>query len=194
MRATFGLLLVTTSRKPGSWWLKPLWSWRQTVEVTSRLSEETGRPPRNLPALLQPFGVLVEHGVDDVHEGLVGGEEAVAPGEQIAFQPALQGVLAEHLHDPAIRGEFAAVGILGLGFGQPGLLADLVDRGETVGGRFVRAEDAEVVRMLPSSRRAGTRPDVRVLAGHGGAWLGDLDRVVAEIGQAQSRCAAGRRW
>ena len=42
MRVTVGLLLTTTSRKPGSWWVKPLWSWRQTVEVISRLSEETG--------------------------------------------------------------------------------------------------------------------------------------------------------
>ena len=42
MRATSGLLLVTTSRKPGSWWVKPLWSCRQTSEVISRLREEMG--------------------------------------------------------------------------------------------------------------------------------------------------------
>ena len=43
MRQTSGLLLSTTSRKPGSWCVKPLWSCRQTVEVMSRLSEEIGR-------------------------------------------------------------------------------------------------------------------------------------------------------
>ena len=26
--------IMTTSRKPGSWWLKPLWSWRQTWLVS----------------------------------------------------------------------------------------------------------------------------------------------------------------
>ena len=38
---------------------------------------------------LEPFGVLVDHRVDDVDEGLVAGEEAVAAGEQVAFEPAL---------------------------------------------------------------------------------------------------------
>ena len=42
MRVTAGLLVTTTSRKPGSWCVKPLWSWRQTVEVISRFSEDTG--------------------------------------------------------------------------------------------------------------------------------------------------------
>ena len=57
--------------------------------------------------------MLVEHGVDDVDEGLVGGEEAVAAGEDVAFEPAFEGVLAEHLHDAAVGGEFAAVGVFG---------------------------------------------------------------------------------
>ncbi len=30
---------------------------------------------------LEPLGVLVGHGVDDVDEGFVAGEEAVPPGE-----------------------------------------------------------------------------------------------------------------
>ena len=33
-----------------------------------------GRPPWNLVTFLQPLCMLVEHGIDDVHEGLVGGE------------------------------------------------------------------------------------------------------------------------
>ena len=51
---------------------------------------------------LQPLGVLVEHGIDDVDEGLVAGEKAVAAGEQIAFQPSLAHMLAEHFHHAAI--------------------------------------------------------------------------------------------
>jgi hypothetical protein len=38
---------------------------------------------------LQPFGVLVEHRVDDVDKGLVAAEEAVPASQQITFQPAL---------------------------------------------------------------------------------------------------------
>ena len=45
---------------------------------------------------LQPFGVLVEHRIDDVNERLVAREEAVPPGQQVAFQPALA-------HDARLR-------------------------------------------------------------------------------------------
>ena len=38
---------------------------------------------------LQPFGVLVEHGVHNVDEGLVAGKEAVLASEQISFEPTL---------------------------------------------------------------------------------------------------------
>ena len=67
-------------------------------------------PPGNVIAHLQPFGVLVEHRVDDVDERLVAGEEAVPAGQQIAFEPALALVLAEHLHDPAVGGEVVVPG------------------------------------------------------------------------------------
>ena len=59
-------------------------------------------PPRNVPRRLQPLRVLIEHRVDDVDERFVAGEEAVASGEQIAFQPALAHVLAQHFHDAAV--------------------------------------------------------------------------------------------
>ena len=39
MRVTAALLFTTTSRNPGSWCVKPLWSCRHTVDVISRFSE-----------------------------------------------------------------------------------------------------------------------------------------------------------
>ena len=60
---------------------------QQIVERSDRA------PPRDLVGALQPFGVLIEHGVDDMDEGLVAGEKSVAPGQQISFEPALAGVL-----------------------------------------------------------------------------------------------------
>ena len=59
-------------------------------------------PPWDVPRRLQPLRVLIEHGVDDVDERLVAGEEAVAPGEQIAFEPALAHMLAEDFHDASV--------------------------------------------------------------------------------------------
>ena len=52
---------------------------------------------------VQPLRVLVEHRIDDVGERLVGVEEPVPAGEQIALQPAEQRVLRQHLHHAAVR-------------------------------------------------------------------------------------------
>ena len=81
MRVTVALLFTTTSRKPGSWCVKPLWSCRQTVEVISRFTRQMSLAPGKLIADRQPFRMLIEHGVDDVDEGLVGREETVAAGQ-----------------------------------------------------------------------------------------------------------------
>src|SRR5690348_10839437 len=42
MRDTVPFLLRTVSISPGPWWLNPLWSFRQHVEVRSTFSDETG--------------------------------------------------------------------------------------------------------------------------------------------------------
>ena len=60
------------------------------------------RAPGNLFADGQPLGVLVVHGIDDVHEGLVGGEETVPAAQHIAFRPAFQRVLGQHFQHPAV--------------------------------------------------------------------------------------------
>ncbi|MNP14052.1 hypothetical protein D3C76_1063620 [compost metagenome] len=42
MRTTSDFLFATRSMKPGSWWENPLWSWRQTWEVSRKFSEAIG--------------------------------------------------------------------------------------------------------------------------------------------------------
>jgi len=42
---------------------------------------------------IQPFGVLVEHRIDDMREGFIGVKEPMPAREQIAFQPSDQRVL-----------------------------------------------------------------------------------------------------
>ena len=130
--------------KPGSWCENPLWSCRQTVDDSRMFSDATGaRHGTWFFADVQPLRVLVEHRVDDVREGLVGVEEAVPAGEQVALEPAEQRVLGEHLHHAAVARQLAAVGVLRQQVGHPGLLARLVDRLQPVRGGLVRAEDAE---------------------------------------------------
>ena len=55
-------------------------------------------PPPQVRRDLQPFCVLVDHRIDHVDECLVAVEESMPPGEQVALEPALALVLAEHFH------------------------------------------------------------------------------------------------
>ncbi len=61
-----------------------------------------GLAPRNLAdGSLEPLGVLVQHGVDHVHEGLVGAPDAVTAGQQVALEEAFHLVLGKLLDDLA---------------------------------------------------------------------------------------------
>ena len=66
------------------------------------LSEATGSRQGSSSGLLQPLGVLHRHRGRDHRERLVGREQPVAAGEQVALEPALAVVLAEHLHHAAV--------------------------------------------------------------------------------------------
>ena len=44
-------------------------------------------PPRQLGGDLQPLGMLVEHGIDDVNECLIAIEQTVPAREQVPFEP-----------------------------------------------------------------------------------------------------------
>ena len=134
-------------------------------------------------AHLQPLGVLVEHRVDDVDERLVAGEEAVPAGEQVALEPALALVLAQHLHHPPVGGE---VVVVGQDLRDPGAVGDLEHVLPAVRVVLVRAEQPEVPRLQVELHHVA-----QVLAHdpgglrHGRAGRGHLDGVVAEVRQAQ---------
>src|SRR5204862_3385575 len=96
-------------------------------------------PPRQRARDLQPLRVLVEHRIDNVGECLVGVEETVTAGEQIAFEPALTLVLAEHLEHSSVRREPLVSGEslrlpLSVGRGK--------DRVEAIRDRFIGTEES----------------------------------------------------
>jgi len=131
----------------------------------------------------QPLGVLVEHGVHDVDEGLIAREQAVAAGEQVALQPALAGMLAENLHDATRAGE---VHVIVLQPRRPLASGHLKDRGEAVGGGLVRAEEAEVAAVIV--QRHDVAQEVAQNLGRLARRLarrGHRQGVGAEVGQAQ---------
>ena len=64
-----------------------------------------GGAPGNVARDFQPFGVLVEHGIDNVDESFIAGEKAVAAGEEITFEPTLAHVFAEDFQDAAFGAE-----------------------------------------------------------------------------------------
>ena len=101
---------------------------------------------------LQPFGVLVEHRIDDVDERLVAGEEAVPAGQEIAFQPTLALVLAQHLHHPAIRGKvFIGFEVLGI----PCFWGHFEYIAKPIRSRLVGPEDAEVLAVVVELHHVG---------------------------------------
>ncbi len=89
--------------------------------------------------------MLIEHGIDNVDEGFVAVEQAVAAGEEIPFEPPFALVFAEDFENAAVVGE-VFVDLDHLAF--PLARGDFEDGGEFVGNRFVRAEDAEVALVL----------------------------------------------
>ena len=99
-------------------------------------------PPGDVLAHLEPLGMLVEHRVDDVNERFVAGEEAVPAGQQIAFQPALALVFAEHFHHAAVGAEFVVVRV---DLGQVAAIGHLQNILPAVRVVFIRAEQAEVL-------------------------------------------------
>ena len=150
MRATVPRLESITSIRPGPWWLKPLWSLRQQVEVSRMFSEAIDSRQGRLSGLFQPLGVLHRHRGRDHRERLIGGEQAMAPGQQVAFQPALAVVLAEHLHHPAV-GRHVVVDVEGRA--DEAAVLDLEDVAQAVRVGLVRAEQAEVGLARRSARR-----------------------------------------
>ena len=83
-----------------------------------------------------------------MYERFIGVEQPVAPGQQIPFKPAFQGVFTEHFHDAPIGGQEAAIGILFNMVGQPGFAGYFISRLKTVRGVFIGAEQAEIVRVV----------------------------------------------
>ena len=118
---------------------------RRGLQVVQRGDRQA---PGELARHLQELGELVHHARHDGEERLVGGEEAVAPGEQVALEPGLAGVLAEHLqHAPVVGADVAAVarhnGPLVVAVGR------LEDGAELVRLQLVGREDAE---LMPVAR------------------------------------------
>ncbi len=71
----------------------------------------------------------------------------MSSGEQITLEHPLHGVFAEHLHHPAVGGEFAAVVVFGEKLLNPEFLADRINRIELVRRSFVGTEDSKVAHV-----------------------------------------------
>src|SRR5262249_50824514 len=104
----------------------------------------------------------VKHRIDDMDKRFVAGEESMSAGEKVAFMPALEGVLREHLKNSAVRRYLAAIEVFGEIVGQPQLLAHFVDCIELVRCVLVGSEDAKAIRILPHyiPKKSTERPGV----------------------------------
>ena len=143
--------------------------------------------PRNLAdGSLEPLGVLVQHGVDHVHEGLIGAPDAVTAGQQVALEEAFHLVLGKLLGDLA-GDSHVLVDLSGQVAGVPLLVGDVVSGLQTVRSGLIRSEDTEGVRVVLDDV-AGV--DAQTTGGlelaPAVAVLGDfLDLVVFQLRQLQ---------
>ena len=140
-------------------------------------------PPRQLRADLEPLGMLVEHRIDDVNEGLVAVEEPVTAGEQITLEPALALVLAQHLEHPALVGQ-ELIPLEHRGIPLP--RGRLEHRSEPVRDRLIGCKDAKVsARGVQSDHVAQIPAEHACVLGLHGARLGHLDGVGPKVRQLE---------
>ena len=113
-------------------------------------------PPRNLPGYFQPFGVLVEHRINDVDKGFVARKKPVPSGQKIAFEPTLTKMFAQNFHHATVVGKM----IVGRQNAfRPRSIRRFKNRAQTVRRSFVGTEQAKVFGAVvqTESRRAEIR-------------------------------------
>src|SRR5207247_9577353 len=98
-------------------------------------------PGNFLARRLGPFRVLIKHRIYDVDEGLVGREKTVPSGEEIAFEPALTGMLAENFHEPPFRRQMI---IAGKRVRHPSVLRDFNKDAKPVRCGLITLDEASV--------------------------------------------------
>ena len=137
-------------------------------------------PPGELVADLKPLGMLGEHGVHDADKGLIGVEEAVAAGEQIALQHALAHMLREHgVHDAAVLVE---VIVRVPDFTVPDAVRRLENGVEAVGVILIGGEGAEVALFLVELENVADKfSELGHILGLDSAGGGDIHRVVTKV-------------
>ena len=108
------------------------------------------RAPREPHAFFEPLGVLDSLGDAHHPKGFIGGEHSVAPGQIVALEPPVRVVLGEHLHHTPAGGELD-VQIIRLF--HEGTIRYVEHRSQPVGIGFVRAEQAESLRIPPVDLR-----------------------------------------
>src|SRR6266566_8807301 len=101
--------------------------------------------PGDLYGHFEELGILVHHGEDDIQKSLVGREQSMATGQEIALQPGLDGMLTENLYDTSI----VCTDLLVMRRDRPLVVAPgrFEHRSQFVRLQFVRAEDAERMRV-----------------------------------------------
>jgi len=112
--------------------------------------------------------MLVEHRIHDVDKGFVTREQAVAAGQQVAFEPPLTKVFAEHLHHATLPRK---MDVVGLDLFHPDPLRRLEHIVEAIGCGLIGAHQTKI------------------------ATLGIQAHDIAQIGSHHARCFGLRsRW
>ena len=105
-------------------------------------------------------------------------------GQNVAFEPPLDGVLAEHLHDATASCKLPAIGIFREVLAEPHLLTNFIDGLKLVGLCFIWPKNPEVVHVLPR-HFPEELPEGGNTTGHGSTGFLDFNAGSAEIRHLQ---------
>jgi len=136
--------------------------------------------------------MLAEHRIDNANEGLVAIEKPMPPGQQVAFEPALALVLAQHrIQHASVRGEEFIILDLAC---VPLAVGDFKYCAQKIRERLIRTEDAEIPLILIQLSHVAQE-----LAEHQGILCGDGAGAGPEPhGRGNQACANRaeefRRW
>ena len=139
--------------------------------------------PRQAEGDLEPLGMLVEHRIDDMDQGLVAVEHTVPASEQVSLEPALALMLGKDFHHAALGSQEL---ISRFCFGVPLPRRCFEDGSEPVGQGLVGAENPEVPLILIVSNHVAeeSSEDAGVLSVDS-TRNGNLNGALPEIRQAQ---------
>src|SRR4030095_16565798 len=119
-----------------------------------------------------------------MNERFIAVDKTMATSQDVAFKPSFNGVLAQHLHDPAVRRQLTAVRVFREVLTEPCFLTHFIDGIQLVGLSFIRPDHTEILHVV-THNFSNEVTECRHVAGQGLTGLVYFDCEVAKVRNVQ---------